>query len=64
MGKPLGDTAEISVKVHNNNREEALNALVTLGFGKPAIEKVLNRLLMANPSLGVETLIKEGLKVL
>jgi Holliday junction DNA helicase RuvA len=64
VGKPLGDNAEISVKVHNNNREEALNALVTLGFGKPAIEKVLNRLLMANPSLGVETLIKEGLKVL
>lgn len=64
VGKPLGENTEISPKVHNNNREEALNALVTLGFAKPAVEKALNKLMMTFPAAGVETLIKEGLKVL
>jgi Holliday junction DNA helicase RuvA len=50
--------------LNNNQREEALNALVTLGFQKAAVEKVLSKLLVGDSSKSVETLIKEALKVL
>ncbi|KGE15324.1 Holliday junction branch migration protein RuvA [Sphingobacterium deserti] len=42
--------------------EEALTALVMLGFGKPQAEKVLNSLVTADPTLSVEALIKAALK--
>ncbi|TDS15765.1 Holliday junction branch migration protein RuvA [Sphingobacterium paludis] len=42
--------------------EEALTALVMLGFGKPQAEKVLNSLIGAEPTLTVEALIKAALK--
>lgn len=45
-------------------REEALAALVTLGFQKSASEKVLDQLLQSEPSAGVEQLIKLALKLL
>jgi len=64
VGKPLGDYENISSKTHNKNQEQALNALVTLGFAKQAAEKALAKLLAANPTSSVEILIKEGLKVL
>ena len=43
----------------NQNKEEALSALVMLGFPKAASEKVLGKL---DGSLTVEALIKEALK--
>lgn len=48
----------------NKNREEALLALQTLGFNKPAIEKTLDKILKTDVSLGVEELIRQALKVL
>ena len=45
-------------------REEALSALVLLGFSKPNVEKVLSSLLKENPSLTLEELIKKSLKAL
>ncbi|GHE23798.1 Holliday junction ATP-dependent DNA helicase RuvA [Sphingobacterium griseoflavum] len=42
--------------------EEALTALVMLGFGKPQAEKVLNSLVSSDASLSVEALIKAALK--
>ncbi|WDF68209.1 Holliday junction branch migration protein RuvA [Sphingobacterium oryzagri] len=42
--------------------EEALTALVMLGFGKPQAEKVLNSLVAQDPSQTVEDLIKGALK--
>ena len=42
--------------------EEALTALVMLGFGKPQAEKVLNSLTTADPTVSVEGLIKAALK--
>lgn len=48
----------------NKNREEALLALQTLGFSKVNVEKVLDKILKTEPSLGVEELIRQALKVL
>ncbi len=42
--------------------EEALSALVMLGFGKPQAEKVLNSLVASDPEQSVEQLIKAALK--
>lgn len=48
---------------HNNLREEALMALVTLGFPKPQMEKVLNQLLQDTAqAYTVEELIKKALR--
>lgn len=46
----------------NSLKDEALNALVTLGFPKSAVEKVLEKLLSTGAQLNVEDLIKQALK--
>ncbi|MBI9067292.1 MAG: Holliday junction branch migration protein RuvA [Salinivirgaceae bacterium] len=46
----------------NTNREEALSALVMLGFAKNTVEKVLDKLLKSDPTLMVEELVKKALK--
>ena len=46
----------------NNNVEEALSALVMLGFNKPAAEKVLKAIIKENPKYSIEELIKFSLK--
>ena len=60
-----GDTPNISNSLHNNSREEALIALVTLGFARASAEKAL---LSAQKQLGndakVEDLIKASLNYL
>ncbi len=43
-------------------REEALSALVALGFQKAAVEKVIGRLLSENDGHSVETLVKNALR--
>ncbi|MDR1864807.1 MAG: Holliday junction branch migration protein RuvA [Bacteroidales bacterium] len=43
-------------------KEEALSALVNLGFTKAPVEKLLDRIVAASPSATVEYLIKEALK--
>ncbi|MFN8277448.1 MAG: Holliday junction branch migration protein RuvA [Chitinophagales bacterium] len=63
IGKVSGDVI-ISAPAQNNIREEALTALLALGFSKPAIEKTLARILTAQPGMTVESLIKESLKLL
>ena len=49
---------------YNTSKEEALSALMVLGFNRTSIEKVLDKLMsqMGNPS--VEQLIKEALRLL
>lgn len=44
------------------NMDEALSALVMLGFNKPAAEKVLKSIYRENPSYSIEELIKFSLK--
>ena len=47
---------------HNTGREEALSALLMLGFAKGAVEKVLQKLISENPNYSVEELVKLALK--
>jgi Holliday junction DNA helicase RuvA len=63
IGKVSGDVT-ISARAHNTSRDEALNALVALGFVKSAVEKVLTKITAGNPGLSIESLIKESLKQL
>ncbi|MDA3892111.1 MAG: Holliday junction branch migration protein RuvA [Salinivirgaceae bacterium] len=46
----------------NTNHEEALSALVMLGFAKNTVDKVLDKILSANPKAEVEELVKQALK--
>jgi Holliday junction DNA helicase RuvA len=49
----------------NPNREEAISALVALGFVKINVQKAINRVMKENPDAkSVEDLIKQGLRVL
>ncbi len=48
----------------NKNIEEALSALIMLGFPKSQVEKVLHKIVSDKPKLTVEDLIKQALKVL
>jgi holliday junction DNA helicase RuvA len=63
LGKPEG-TGEIFAFADNTKREEALSALVMLGFGKNAVIKVLDKIVKEEKSLSVEDLIKKALKSL
>ena len=63
IGKVSGDVI-ISARAHNTSRDEALNALVALGFVKSAVEKVLTKISAVDPGLTIEALIKESLKQL
>lgn len=49
---------------NNTLQKDALNALVMLGFGKPAVEKVLSKILKDNPNMSLEDLIKVSLNYL
>lgn len=55
-------TGEFFQTQSNTNREEALSALVMLGFVKGSVEKILDKLLQANPKASVEELVKQALK--
>jgi Holliday junction DNA helicase RuvA len=63
LGKDV-DLAEISMTQDNTTKDEALSALVMLGFAKNAVAKVVDKLFKANPSSSVEDLIKQALKQL
>ena len=63
VGKQSG-TGEIFAFTDNTKREEALSALVMLGFGKSAVFKVLDRIIREEKNLTVEELIKKALKSL
>jgi len=58
-------TEAILVATPNNTmKEEALSALVALGFNKQAAEKVIGKLQSSGNARNVEGLIKEALKLL
>lgn len=61
----VGDsTLVIKPSVNSDAFEEALAALVMLGFARPQSQKVLKKLFEANPTLKVETAIKQALSML
>ena len=55
-------TGEIFSVADNTKREEALSALVMLGFAKSAVSKVLDKIVREEKSLTVEDMIKRALK--
>lgn len=57
-----GGAGELISAVNNTQKEEALSALLALGFSKATVEKVLRGILKAQPNADVETLIKSALK--
>src|SRR4030065_2674679 len=61
LGKQAG-TGEIFAYTDNTKREEALSALVMLGFGRSAVLKVLDRIIREEKNLTVEDMIKRALK--
>lgn len=58
------EMGEIVLSLDNTIREEALSALVMLGFAKNSIAKVLDKIIKANAPTSVEELIKIALKQL
>ena len=48
----------------NRTKDEALSALVMLGFSKTAVEKVINKIISEEKDIVVEELIKKALKSL
>ncbi|WP_421920856.1 Holliday junction branch migration protein RuvA [Marinifilum sp.] len=63
LGKE-SEILEISLPQDNTNKEEALSALVMLGFAKNAAYKVVDKIYNAHPSSSVEEIIKLALKQL
>ena len=57
-------TEEVVGTVDNTVKNEALSALVILGFSKNAASKALDKLLKQSPDASVEVLIREALKLL
>lgn len=56
-------SSDFMIVAHNNNRDEALSALVNLGFAKNVTEKALDKVINSSSSeLNVEDLIKAALK--
>jgi Holliday junction DNA helicase RuvA len=53
---------EVSVAENNTNKIEALSALEVLGFAKKQSEKIVDKILLEEPNLSVEILIKKALK--
>ncbi len=64
MGKHEGGISQILSTSYNKNKEEALLALVTLGFPKSAAEKAIEKAIKQQGinTDNVETLIKSALK--
>ncbi len=64
MGKHEGGISQILTNTYNKNRDEALRALVTLGFPKVSAEKALEKAIKQQGMVteNVELLIKAALK--
>jgi Holliday junction DNA helicase RuvA len=61
LGKGAG-IDELFFSQDNTSREEALSALVALGFQKKTIDKTVTRILSEQPELSVEEVVKAALK--
>ncbi len=63
LGKSSLDT-KIFASVDNTIRDEALSALVMLGFTKNSAQKAVDKILTGRPDEKVESVIKQALKML
>jgi len=62
--KPTGDTLLVQALPSSESFDEALAALVMLGFARPQSQKVLRKLFDADPTLKVEAAIKKALTMM
>lgn len=62
--KPIGDTLILQPTMTNEVYEEALAALVMLGFNRVQSQKVLKKLFDNEPSIAVEVAIKKALSMM
>ncbi len=58
----LYDLEQVTSFKDNTNKNEALSALEVLGFNKKLAEKSIDKLLIADPEMSVEVIIKQALK--
>lgn len=56
------DMEEISSKLDNTAKDEALSALDNLGFSRKQTQRVVETILRDNPAMDIENLIKQALK--
>ncbi|MDO7173433.1 Holliday junction branch migration protein RuvA [Mariniflexile sp. AS56] len=56
------DIDEVSVAKGNTHKDEALSALEVLGFVRKQAERVVEKIVSAQPDANVETIIKQALK--
>ena len=61
IGKGAG-IDELFFSQDNTSREEAVSALVALGFPKKTVDKAVTRILSEQPELSVEEVVKAALK--
>lgn len=61
LGK-MSESSQILPSPNNTIQNEALSALVMLGFAKKDTEKVVSKILRENPDATVESVIKQALK--
>jgi holliday junction DNA helicase RuvA len=61
LGK-ISDSSQILISSDNTLQNEALSALVMLGFAKKDAEKVVSKIIGDNPDATVERVIKTALK--
>jgi holliday junction DNA helicase RuvA len=57
-------SGEIFQSSHNTNKQEALSALIVLGFSRMQTEKVIDKIITENPDFSAEDLIRNALKIL
>lgn len=53
--------SQIFTAVHNTSKDEALSALIMLGFPKNTVDKVVNKIVAEKPNASVEEIIKLSL---
>ncbi|MEO6759056.1 MAG: Holliday junction branch migration protein RuvA [Saprospiraceae bacterium] len=65
LTKDAGDSPMLLPAADNTAREEALSALIALGFSRIAVQKALNNVMRDDPAVRkVEDLVKQALKAL
>jgi Holliday junction DNA helicase RuvA len=62
IGKSPASDRILMTATDNTTREEALSALIMLGFQKKSVEAELDKIIKSNPGLPVEKMIKMALK--
>ncbi len=58
----LSEEAAEAITTQNNSQNEAIEALIMLGFAKGTCQKVVSEIVKSNPKSGVEEIIRLSLK--